>query len=200
MRKRGILDDLGLLRNTSIKWRDGLAAAEKKANHPSRTALQRVQAIDAADWLPNDLLMKLDRCLMSNGVEGRVPFLDPKFAYFAYMLPDKLKIQKGMGKWLLREWLQNNMPLSDAFSRKRGFKVPVGEWIELKNRKLGYLVGKQEGVQELCKSGKVEQLFSCRGKAQVKAQWSLLFYALWHQQHMLGSRDKGGILDTLAST
>ena len=199
MRKRGILDDLGLLRHTSMQWRDGLVIAEKKANHPARTALQKVQALDAADWLPNDLLMKLDRCLMSHGVEGRVPFLDPEFACFAYLLPDKLKIQKGRGKWLLRQWLQDNMPLSDPFSRKRGFKVPVGEWIELKDRKLGYLVGKQEGVQELCKPGKVEQLFSCRGKAQMKAQWSLLFYALWHQQHILGRKDKGGILDTLAS-
>ncbi len=42
-----------------------------------RTRLQVAQATDIADWLPHDLLLKLDRCLMAHGVEGRTPFLDP---------------------------------------------------------------------------------------------------------------------------
>ena len=47
------------------------------ARRPGRTRLQVAQATDCADWLPNDLLTKLDRCLMAHGVEGRTPFLDP---------------------------------------------------------------------------------------------------------------------------
>ena len=64
-----------------------LGAAEAEAG-PGRSPLQRLQAVDIAEWLPNDLLVKLDRCLMAHGVEGRTPFLDPVVADFAFRLPD----------------------------------------------------------------------------------------------------------------
>ena len=50
------------------------------------------QAVDCADWLPNDLLIRLDRYLMARGTEGRTPFLDIKMAELALRLPDELKI------------------------------------------------------------------------------------------------------------
>ncbi|HAI28629.1 MAG TPA: hypothetical protein DCM48_03565, partial [Thalassospira sp.] len=48
-----------------------------------RSRLAIAQAVDCADWLPNDLLLKLDRMLMAHGLEGRTPFLDPVVAEFA---------------------------------------------------------------------------------------------------------------------
>ena len=75
-----------------------------------RTPLQVVQAVDCADWLPNDLLIKLDRCLMAHGAEGRTPFLDTKVAELALRLPDALKIHRGLGKWLLRRWVAERVP------------------------------------------------------------------------------------------
>ena len=66
-----------MLRGDLAGWRDGIAAAEARSSAGGRTRLQVAQATDCADWLPNDLLIKLDRCLMAHGVEGRTPFLDP---------------------------------------------------------------------------------------------------------------------------
>src|SRR5262249_31087248 len=87
MRRRGLLDGLGILRNAS-GWRRGIEDAEKRIAAEGGTRLQQAQALDCADWLPNDLLLKVDRCLMAHGLEGRTPFLDPKVAELALRLPD----------------------------------------------------------------------------------------------------------------
>ncbi len=70
--------------------------------------MQTLQAVDCAEWLPNDLLLKVDRCLMAHGVEGRTPFLDPYVADFVFRLPDDMKATTKMAKPLLRDWLSTN--------------------------------------------------------------------------------------------
>ena len=210
MRRKGMLQGMGLLRQNTPGWRDGFAASEREAMRPgggdlvgpARNRLQVAQAVDCADWLPNDLLIKLDRCLMAHGVEGRVPFLDPEVANFAFHLPDRLKIKHRRGKWLLRRWLETGLPASRPFSRKRGFSVPVDEWITARARELGPLVAVQPGVMEICRPGAVENLFaglhSGAGKRHGKAAWTLLFYALWHRAHILGQDSRGDLIDVLA--
>jgi asparagine synthase (glutamine-hydrolysing) len=183
MRMRGIFDGLDVLRGGG-HWRDGFAAAEIAARQGDRSRLQAAQATDVADWLPNDLLLKLDRCLMAHAIEGRTPFLDPQVADFALCLPDRLKVRDGKGKWLLRRWLEKNLPEADPFSAKRGFTVPVGEWIARRGAELGPLVARQPGVAEVCRPGAVERLFRATGKREGFAAWTLLFYALWHRHHI----------------
>jgi asparagine synthase (glutamine-hydrolysing) len=107
-------------------WRHGLARAEAAVTGAGRTTMQRLQAADCAEWLPNDLLVKLDRCLMAHSLEGRTPYLDPVVADFAFRLPDRAKVRGRMGKWLLREWLARNVPAAEPFARKSGFNPPVG--------------------------------------------------------------------------
>jgi asparagine synthase (glutamine-hydrolysing) len=185
-RGRGNLEGLGVLRGDLAGWRDGIAAAEVRAASIGRTRLQVAQATDCADWLPNDLLVKLDRCLMAHGVEGRTPFLDPVVAEFAFRLPDELKVHKGIGKWLLRRWLAEKLPAAEAFARKRGFSVPVIDWLTRRGSKLGPLVAAQPGIREICLPDVVETLFAdVSGKRQGFAAWTLLFYALWHRHHIL---------------
>jgi asparagine synthase (glutamine-hydrolysing) len=192
MRRSGTFDGLGVLRDETKGWRAGIAAAERAEALPGRSRLQVVQAVDCADWLPNDLLGKLDRCLMANGVEGRVPFLDPVVAAFAFRLPDALKVRHGMGKWLLRKWLDKAMPAARPFDRKRGFTVPVAEWIA-KRPEIGQLVARQPGIAEIARPGTVEKLFRHSGKDTGFACWTLLFYALWHQRHILGIPAEGDV-------
>lgn len=202
MRSKGIFDGLGILTG-GRGWREGIAAAEAHAARSGRSPLQTVQATDCADWLANDLLTKLDRCLMAHGVEGRVPFLDVKFAEFAFSLPDALKVRRRKGKWLLRKWLSTGLSDSKPFSRKRGFTVPVGAWIAGRGRELGPLVAAQPGVREACRRGTVEALFSSlpegRESKTGMAAWSLLFYALWHRRHILGKEKGGDVFEALAS-
>ena len=203
MRQSGIFDGLGVLRQQGYGWRDGIARVEAGLDR-EMSRLQKCQAMDSADWLPNDLLTKLDRCLMAHGIEGRVPFLDPEIAGFAFNLPDALKVKKGGGKWLLKKWLENALPEAKPFSRKRGFTVPVGEWISRQGKKLGPLIAAQPGVVQITTPGSVEALFNAVANKgsdkQGKAVWTLLYYALWHQFHMMGKKPEMNVFASLGET
>ena len=199
MRARGTFERLDVLRARAPGWRDGLVAAEGQAALPGRTRLGVAQATDMADWLPHDLLLKLDRCLMTHGVEGRTPFLDPAIARAGFCLPDGLKVRNGRGKWLLRRWLERAMPEARPFAPKQGFTVPIGAWIGQQGARLGPLVAAQPGVAEIAQPGRVAALFRHAGdRREGFAAWTLLFYALWHRTHILGLPPEGDVFATLS--
>ena len=179
-------------------WREGLECAETKECSAERTFLQGLQAVDCAEWLPNDLLVKLDRCLMANSVEGRTPFLDPIVADFAFLLPDEMKVTATLGKHLLREWLSTNLPAAEPYAKKKGFNPPVGEWIAAKKDVIAPLVSAQPGIAEIASKDDVGRVFSAAEKNSQTA-WSLLFYALWHSHHIIEVPNEGTIEEVLAA-
>jgi len=143
-----------------------------------------------------------DRVSRQNAIlplAGRVPFLDPRVADLAYRLPDRLKVRKNLGKWALRRWLDGKLPEARPFTPKRGFTVPVGEWIAGRGRRLGALVAAQPGVAEACRPDAVTALFEQGGKKAGKAAWTLLFFALWHNCHILGQPSGDDVLDALTA-
>lgn len=197
MRPRGIFDGLDVLRVDTAGWRDGIVEAETAAAVGNRTRLQVAQAVDGIDWLPNDLLIKLDRCLMAHGLEGRTPFLDPAVAEVAFRLPDRFKIWRGKGKYLLRRWLEARVPEAEPFARKRGFTVPVAEWISAAGHRIGPLVARQPAIAEIARTKEVQALFRSSSKRAGLAAWTLLFYALWHRCHIDGRTPAGDTFDML---
>lgn len=199
IRARGTFDGLGILHSNAANWRDGVAAAETMATKANRSRLQIAQATDCADWLPNDLLTKLDRCLMAHGMEGRTPLLDPAIAKVAFNLPDELKLRDGLGKWLLRRWLDRTLPEARPFERKRGFTVPVGEWILNDGKRLGQLISDCSAIQEVARPDAVARLFTSSGKRAGFAAWTLVFYALWHRHHVEGIDASGTVMEVLAA-
>lgn len=200
MRSRGILERLGLRRFPARSWRWGLEAALRDASTPERTRLMAAQAADIAEWLPNDLLAKLDRCLMAHGAEGRTPFLDPAVVAAVFRLPDRLKVRGRTGKWILRAWLERHFPAARPFAPKQGFTVPVAAWIARSGKRLGTLVAADPAVAELCEPERVRALFQASGKHASFAAWTLLFYALWHRVHIRGIDAGGDVFDVLATT
>jgi len=201
MRLRGTFDRVDVLRERLRGWRGGLSNAEIDAAENGRTRLAAAQASDVADWLPNDLLTKLDRCLMAHAVEGRTPFLDRGIARAAFRLPDGLKVRQGLGKWILRRWLEKHLPAAAPWAPKQGFSVPVGAWIGGKGAQLGPLVAHQPSVAEIAVPEKVVSLFRRAGEdgAKAAAAWRLLFYALWHRRHVQGFLPVGDVMTTLAA-
>jgi asparagine synthase (glutamine-hydrolysing) len=196
MRAKGIFDGLGVLRESTRGWRDGIAAAEAGANHKSK--LRAAQQVDIADWLPHDLLLKLDRCLMAHAVEGRTPFVDRAVAGFAFSLPDSLLVREGQGKFLLRLWLEKHLPTARPFAKKQGFDVPIGAWIAAEGKALGELVARQPVIAELADDSHVRALFLRADEKRAGfAAWLLLFTALWHQKHVLGLAPAGDVFTTL---
>ena len=200
MRTRGYFDRVDVLRERPSGWRDGIAASEAQAGDGGRTRLQTAQAVDIDDWLPNDLLLKMDRCLMAHAVEGRTPFLDPGVAAASFLLPDNLKFRGKHGKYLLRKWLEKHLPIARPFAPKQGFTVPIGTWIKGQGDRLGPLVAAQEGVMEIAHPEKVKDLFrNIHRWRHGFTAWELLFYALWHRTHIQGLVPQGDVFETLSA-
>jgi asparagine synthase (glutamine-hydrolysing) len=173
-------------------WRDGLADDEDAAYAGGRGAIQGLQAMDCGQWLPNDLLVKADRCLMAHGVEGRTPFLDPVVADFAFRLPDRAKVRGRFGKWLLREWLASALPEAAAFAKKKGFNPPVGAWIAAGDPAVHALIAHQPGLAAVL-APELSLTVLAQAATRSQAAWSLVFYALWHSRHVLGVSAEGTV-------
>ncbi|MDP3867596.1 asparagine synthase (glutamine-hydrolyzing) [Phenylobacterium sp.] len=163
---------------------EALARWRAQARAPaSLTRLQQAQWADIATWLPNDLLLKLDRCLMAHGLEGRTPFLDPRVADFAFLLPDRFKVRGRYGKWLVRKWLERVCPAADPWARKQGFTVPVDAWIAPRAADLAERIGKVEAVRRVRTPDAVRATFVGGGAER----WPLLFFAVWSLVHLEGA-------------
>ena len=151
-----------------------------------RTRLQVAQATDCADWLPNDLLTKLDRCLMAHGVEGRTPFLDPVVADFAFRLPDELKVRQGLGKWLLRRWLARACAAAAEPFAQQARLHRAGRRMDRAARRAARAAGRGAArrARDLPARRGRETVPRRRGAGTGFAAWTLLFYALWHRRHI----------------
>lgn len=91
--------------------------------------LQRMTTLDFVSYLPDDILVKVDRAAMSVSLETRIPLLDHRIVEFAFRLPASFKHNGGQGKWLLRQILYQFVPRALVDRPKRGFAAPIAEWL-----------------------------------------------------------------------
>ena len=93
------------------------------------TFTERMMLLDSVSYLPDDILVKVDRAAMAVSLETRVPLLDARVIACAWQVPLALKLRDGSGKWLLRRVLERYLP-AHLFERpKMGFGVPIGRWL-----------------------------------------------------------------------
>lgn len=96
---------------------------------PSGSSLDRMMYLDLMAYLPDDILVKVDRAAMAEGLETRAPFLDHDVIAFAWRLPEGARRRGGQGKWLLRELLRRYVPASLVDRPKMGFAAPTSAWL-----------------------------------------------------------------------
>jgi asparagine synthase (glutamine-hydrolysing) len=84
---------------------------------------------DTRRYLPDDILVKVDRAAMAVSLETRVPLLDLEVAQAAWRIPTALHMRDGRGKWVLRQLLARDLPRSLFERKKSGFAMPVESWL-----------------------------------------------------------------------
>jgi asparagine synthase (glutamine-hydrolysing) len=105
--------------------------SEEIFTRSNATSLNKMLLIDTKLYLPNDMLVKVDRMSMAHSLEVRSPFLDHKLTEFAFSLPDKYKLKFfKRKKYLLRKVLSDELPSSILDRKKAGFNSPINEWIK----------------------------------------------------------------------
>lgn len=121
-------------------WRDAQAlvldssmAATSFARQEQPAALrdfvQQMMYADLIRYLPDDILVKVDRASMGVGLEARLPFLDHRLIEFAWRIPLHFKLRGGVTKWILRQLLYRYVPRELVDRRKSGFAVPLSTWL-----------------------------------------------------------------------
>ena len=164
-------DAVSLYRDYVSRWRagdglsPGLPQPTREVDAPSITAMpsleQSFMLLDTVTYLPDDLLVKIDRASMAVGLEVRAPLLDPRIAEFAWSLPPELAI-KGGAKLVLREVLRRRVPRALVDRPKQGFEPPIGRWLRQ---------GLRDWADDLLSPGRLRRHGFVAGEV-VAARWS----------------------------
>jgi asparagine synthase (glutamine-hydrolysing) len=163
--------------------REPFRAAWRETPH-SWSDMQRRQYTDIVTALPDNLLVKTDRMLMGFGLEGRVPFLDHRIVELGLSLPDRLKVREGEGKWLLKRWAEPLLPPGHLQGPKRGFHVPIGDWLRGDvAHEVGLRLVRNRGIREWFRPEAVTRLAGARraGRGGSRELFGLVQFAIWHR-------------------
>ncbi len=150
-----------------------------------RDPLDRAQFTDINFYLPEDVLVKVDRMSMAHSLEVRSPLLDYRVIEFAATLPVSLRIQKGKGKILLRKMLGKRKISSGILKApKRGFSIPIASWLrnELKDFVIEMLFSSSI-LKEVFEEKKLKEIWKehqKRVRDHSQFLWSALNLTLWH--------------------
>ncbi len=148
--------------------------------------------MDTRFYLPNDMLVKIDRMTMAHGLEVRVPFLDYRLVEFAATVPPRLKLKYFWHKkYLLKASMAGKLPRHVLWRKKQGFNVPNSAWIKqgLKPFVMDHLSSSSLREMDLLNPVFVADLLQQHfaGKADHSHQiWCLLTLVLWWQQFVQG--------------
>lgn len=156
---------------------------------PSSSPLDRLQYVDSKVYLPDDILVKVDRMTMAHSLEARVPYLDHELVEFMAQVPPELKIKGLKKKYLLKKIMRGILPQSTLRGKKRGFNVPIPLWI---CGKLNPFIREVLSANHVRKTGLfnpnyIERLIQEHERRRADYSrniWELLIFQLWHREYM----------------
>lgn len=216
----GMKDSDDLYRALVTEWGEG--AAPVLSASPAATRLedlgfaagisepaQRMMLFDGLTYLPDDILVKVDRAAMAVGLETRAPLLDHRVADAAWRLPPSMMIRDGRGKWALRQVLYRHVPQELVDRPKAGFAIPVGRWLRgplrdwaeelLSERRL-----REEGYLDAAVARSLWTQHGSGLRDLTARLWNILMFQAWLSsakptRETLGGRDQGNASASLSA-
>lgn len=151
--------------------------------------LSRIQYVDIKTYLPDDILVKVDRASMANSLEVRAPMLDHRLMELTTRMPSSLKLKGVIGKYILKKSLEKMLPNDVLYRKKMGFAVPLASWLRqdlkpmaeslLLDSRADAMLDKQ-GIERIWK----EHQSGLRNRAT--ELWTVLMFRMW-QKRFAGS-------------
>ena len=145
--------------------------------------LSALQRLDMKNYLPLDILTKVDRMSMAHSIETRVPLLDHKLVEFAATIPPELNLHNGTTKYVLKQAMRGILPEEIIDRPKQGFAIPLGYWFR---GKLGayvrdLLLGESARRRGFFNGSYIEELVAQheRGRNLDLQLWTLISFELW---------------------
>jgi asparagine synthase (glutamine-hydrolysing) len=152
--------------------------------------LEQAMGVDLRTYLPDDILVKVDRAAMSVGLETRAPFLARDVVELAACVPAEARMRAGQGKWLLRQVLARYVPVSLFERPKRGFGLPVGQLLRTSLRGWGdALLEPSRLTGAGFQANVVRSLWGAHQAARVEAHerlWPILMWMQWQERWQRG--------------
>ncbi|MFH1444981.1 MAG: asparagine synthase (glutamine-hydrolyzing), partial [Nanoarchaeota archaeon] len=180
-----------------IDWISIFTEEEKKEllkenpNGPTKTIsrpydLNQLLYFDIRQWLPDDLLTKVDKTTMAHSVEARVPFLDHRIVEFAGTIPIKYKIDMRTEKKIVRKAMQGIVPKEIIDRKKQGFHVPIEKWFqgelkEVAQSMLSESVIQKRGYFNYPQVNALLTKLDSSPKYYSRQLWNLFNLEMWHR-------------------
>ncbi len=151
---------------------------------PDMDYLTKIQYLDTMTYLPEDILVKVDRASMLTSLEARAPLLDHGILEYMAKVPSEYKFRNGEKKYLLKKALDGILPEEILYRKKMGFGVPLVHWFkkDLSEYTSDLLLSKQCIERNLLNRKYIESLLKnhqYRGRDLSAKIWNLLFFENW---------------------
>jgi len=147
--------------------------------------LSRIQYVDFKTYLPDDILVKVDRASMAHSLEVRAPMLDHLFVEMAATIPSAHKLRGKSGKNILKMALRGVVPQNTLERKKMGFAVPLAKWFRGEMKDLAHNLLFEQDIGTILNRGTVEKIWNQHQKGYRDRStdlWTVFIFGLWYQQ------------------
>ncbi|MCJ7611316.1 MAG: asparagine synthase (glutamine-hydrolyzing) [Candidatus Aminicenantes bacterium] len=145
--------------------------------------------LDFKTYLPDDIMVKVDRMSMAVSLEARAPLLDQKVVEFAFGLPGSWKLHGLTTKWIFKKTMERLLPRDNITRRKEGFSIPIKHWlqVELRDMLLDHLSESRIKREGFFNYGPIRRMLDghLHGRENYSHQlWALLVFEIWMENYL----------------